>query len=454
MDWFQQTEQPADEKQAPRAESPPPAPFADIFSTPAEPPSLSNQDVDSLFSQEMPDWLSRPEPGTEQAAPSTPVIPLEGEESLAPVDLPSWVQAMRPMEAVLSETAPSVEDQPEEHEGPLAGLRGVIPGAQIGSAVRPKAIALKLQATQEQQASAALLEQILGTETSPRALATPALIASQQVLRWILALLLVVVLGSVISLRSQYLPVATSLPLEGSAVSDVVRSLPANANVLVVIDYEPSLAGEMETVGSPLLEQMVSSSRPNLSFISTSPNGAALVERLLTRARINTPDGFGYQAGAGYRNLGFLPGASAGVLGFMEQPGETVVDAGMGGFYEYAAVVLMTDHAESGRVWVEQLQSRKQVDPLLASQPLLVVASAQAGPLLQPYVDSAQVSGMISGLADAARYEASNSRPGTARAYWDTFGVGLALSVALIIVGSLWSLITGVRARRAEAEQG
>jgi hypothetical protein len=250
------------------------------------------------------------------------------------------------------------------------------------------------------------------------------------------------------------MPVASGLPLEGSAVSDVVRSLPANANVLVVIDYEPALAGEMEAVGSPLLEQMVSSSRPNLSFISTSPNGAALVERLLASARINTPEGFGYQAGTQYRNLGFLPGASAGVLGFMERPGETVVNAGVAGFYEYAAVVVMTDHAESGRIWVEQLQSRKQIDPLLASQPLLMAASAQAGPLLQPYVDSAQVTGMISGLADAARYEASNSRPATARSYWDAFGIGLALSVALIVAGSLWSLITGVRARRAEAEQG
>jgi hypothetical protein len=41
-----------------------------------------------------------------------------------------------------------------------------------------------------------------------------------------------------------------------------------------------------------------------------------------------------------------------------------------------------------------------------------------------------------------------------ARAYWDTFGVGLMMTVALLIIGSLWSLLTGMRARRANAEQG
>jgi hypothetical protein len=210
----------------------------------------------------------------------------------------------------------------------------------------------------------------------------------------------------------------------------------------------------MEAIGSPLLDQMVSLGRPNLSFVSTSAAGPALVERLLVQARINTADGFGYQAGSQYRNLGFLPGGSAGVLGFVEQPGSILPGVGVGAFSEYAAVIVMTDHAESGRIWVEQLQSRKQLDPALANQPLVIVASAQAGPLLQPYVSSGQVDGMISGLSDAARYDASNGRSGAARLYWDPFGLGLAMAILVIIVGSLWSLFTGMRTRRAEADQG
>ena len=101
---------------------------------------------------------------------------------------------------------------------------------------------------------------------------------------------------------------------------------------------------------------------------------------------------------------------------------------------------------------MEQLQNQKQIDAALANKPLLMVASAQAGPLLQPYVLSGQITGMISGISDAARYEfVNNGRPGIARTYWDTFGIGLMISIALIIVGSLWSLFTGIRARRADA---
>ena len=449
MDWFSGGAQTPREKTPPSA--PQTAPFeSDVFSTASEPQaSLSNEDVDSLFSVEMPDWLSRAEPETATPATGqTGTLPAESDESLAPVDLPSWVQAMRPVEAVISETASSVADQPAETEGPLAGLHGVIPIAPVGSSRRPKPVSLTLQAPPEQQASAVLLEQILGSETSPRALVISSVVTSQQWLRWALSALFLLVLSSVIFLRSQIMPVSASLPVEVGGLSNAVVGIPANARVLVVIDYEPSLAAEMEAVSGPLLDQIVLLSQPNLSFISTSPNGPALAERLMANTGIS-------QAGLPYLNLGYLPGGSAGVLGFMEAPGQIVPQADVALFSEYAALVVLTDHAESGRVWIEQLQSRRQADPALTNQPLLMAASAQAGPLLQPYVSSRQVTGMISGLSDAARYEfVNNSRPGLARSYWDTFGIGLMMSVALIIIGSLWSVFTGMRARRANAEQG
>jgi hypothetical protein len=251
-------DKPAEEKPVPPASQPPPV--SDIFSAPAEPAStpLSNQDVDSLFSMEMPDWLSHPEPAADTpVASQPPATSVDSEESLAPVELPSWVQAMRPMESVIAETT-NVEDEPEEKEGPLAGLRGVIPAALIGSSIRPKPISLKLQATGEQQASAALLEQILGTETSPRALISSSFVASQQVLRWALAGLVLLVLSAGIISGSQWMPIpSASLPPEMQSASDALESIPENGRVLVVVDYEPSLSGEMEAVGRAVLTHMV-----------------------------------------------------------------------------------------------------------------------------------------------------------------------------------------------------
>jgi hypothetical protein len=467
MDWFSPAkDQPAQEQPIPAPEPTPAAPtappFSDLFSTPSEPSAGSSADVDSLFSMEMPDWLSRAEPSAGESVPQESALPAAArEDSLAPVDLPSWVQAMRPVEAVISETAPSTENEPEEKEGPLAGLRGVIPGMAIGSSLKPKPISLKLQASDEQQAGAALLEKILESETSPRPLITSSFVWSQQWLRWTLTGLFMIVLALVLGLRSQMLQPFPNPPLEGNQASSIAVSIPAGAKVLVVIDYEPALAGEMEAVGGPLLEHMVLSSHPSFAFISTSPNGVALAERLMSPAKVNRPSsqgGFDYQANTPYCNLGYLAGGTTGILAFIETPGNfnpsACEGASAGSLSEYAALVVMTDHAESGRAWVEQLQAAKERDAALASQPLLVIASAQAGPLLQPYVSSGQINGMISGLADAARYESKNALPPIARPYWDAFGVGLMMAVALILVGSLWSLVTGIRARRAEAEQG
>ncbi len=458
MDWLSGKGQPPD---AAPASAPQPAPFSDLFSTPAEAPSGSGENVDSLFSVEMPDWLSRAEPATSEPALSEPAPPPAGsEESLAPVNLPSWVQAMRPMEAVISEAGPGAEEEPEEKEGPLAGLRGVIPGMAIGSSMRPKAVSLKLQATNEQQASAALLEKILESETNPRPLITSSFVWSQQWLRRALTGLFLIVLSIAIFFGSQTMEPSANLPPEGLGASDVLLSLPAGAKVLVVIDYEPSLAGEMEAVGGPLLRNMVQLKQPTLSFLSTSPNGTALVERLMASAKINkpAPDGFEYQAGEQYCNLGYLPGGSAGILGYMQAPvliiPSACEEANVDSFSAYSALIVMTDQAESGRAWVEQLHAQKQIDPVSAHPPLIVIASAQAGPLLQPYVSSQQITGMISGLSEATRYEYKNALAPITRSYWDAFGIGLAMSVALIAVGSLWSLITGIRARRAEAEQG
>jgi hypothetical protein len=457
MDWFKGTSQPAGEEPLP-SKPKPVSIESNLFTPSSEASPLSNQDVDSLFSVEMPDWLSRPESGTGEAASQPVEAPLpEGNESLAPVDLPSWVQAMRPVEAVISEAGPNIEDQPSERDGPLAGLRGVIPLVPIGSSRRPKALSLTLQVTDEQQTSAALLEQILGSETSPRALVSSSFMIPQRVLRWTLTGLFLIVLSAIIALRSQTMAISADLPVEVSGISNIIANIPDNAKVLIVIDYEPSLAGEMEAVSGPLLDQMVLLRHPNFSFLSTSPNGSALVERLMTNTKVNgvTGDGLGYQSGVQYFNLGYLPGGSAGVLGFLETPSQIIPAADVTSFSEYAALVVLTDHAESGRVWVEQLQNVKQSDPALANQPLLVVASAQAGPLLQPYVLSRQITGMISGLSDAARYEfLNNSRPGIARSYWDAFGIGLMMAIAAIIVGSLWSLLTGMRARRADTAQG
>ena len=412
--------------------------------------SLFNE-VNSLFSDELPDWLSSHEPETGQPAEEIG-IHAEGGETLSPAELPAWVQAMRPVGAVIAETTPGVDNLPAEREGPLAGLKGVIPAVALGALRRPRPIPLTLQTTEEQQASAAILEQVLQEETTPRPLDSAPVVTSQQTLRWIIAGLLVFVLGAVLFSGTQIMPIPTVIPAEARDITRVVIGIADNAPVLVIMDYQPGLAGEMEAVSGPLLDQLVRLHNPYLTFVATTPSGNALVERLLTNTNINRPGGLGYISGQNYTNMGYLPGGEAGVLAFIQAPQTVIPASPVLSFSEYAAILLLTDHADSARTWVEQLSIMKQADPALAAQPLLGVASAQAGPMLQPYFSSGQITGMISGLPTAANYESLNdSRPGMAHTYWDAFGAGMMMAVFLIVLGSLWSVYSGIRASRMKA---
>jgi hypothetical protein len=247
------------------------------------------------------------------------------------------------------------------------------------------------------------------------------------------------------------MPISPILPPEARDMTNVVMGIADNAPVLVVMDYQPGLAGEMEAVSGPLLDQLVRLHNPYLTFVATSTSGNALVERLLANTNISPPGGTGYLSGQNYTNLGYLPGGESGVLAFLQSPQETIPASPVLSFSEYAAILLLTDHADSARTWVEQVSIMKGADPALAGLPLLAVASAQTGPMLQPYFSSGQITGMISGLPIATSYESLNdSRPGMARTYWDAFGVGMMMAVFLIVLGSLWSVYSGIRARRTQ----
>lgn len=167
-----------------------------------------------------------------------------------------------------------------------------------------------------------------------------------------------------------------------------------------------------------------------------------------------------YQRGKQYTDLGYLPGGLAGVYDFAQNPSaamplgadgsqvwQTAPLKGVTRFSDFAAIILLTDSAEAGRVWIEQ------AGPLRGNVSLVIVSSSQAGPMLMPYVASGQINGLVNGLNDASKVEQANGQPGLARLYWDAYSAGLLLAAAMIILGGLWNLVPGLRARRAEKEE-
>jgi hypothetical protein len=296
-------------------------------------------------------------------------------------------------------------------------------------------------------------------EIHPRPLKIQPVILSQRFLRWIIALLLLLIVGGLVFSGTQISPIPFSVPVETNAAKEFIdNGLPADAPVLIVFDYDAALAGEVETIAGPFIDYMLVLKHPRLALLASTPIGTGLSERFMTYYQVNRH----YQAGQQYVNLGFLPGGAAGVLAFAGSPAtvtpvlvngqnawETPALLGVSQLSDFAAILLLTSDAESARIWIEQTELDR------GSARMLVLSSAQAGPMIQPYAQSGQVTGMVTGLNGGAPIEQLNGgQPGRARRYWDAYGAGLLAAFFLISIGSLWGLGARLRARRGQPGEG
>jgi hypothetical protein len=450
-------------------------PGLEAESVPAAPVPAESQNIDSLLAMDVPDWLAgfTPSIETEQPAVGAPA----DDADLQPAELPSWVQAMRPVESMLTGTDAAEGDEvgDVEQQGPLAGFRSVLPvQAGLLEIRKPKVYALKLQVDETQRDQAALLEQLLASESEPKAVSASQESLLMRPLRWIIfaALALAVLIPAILGTSAFPAP---DLPADANApfnrfYDTLANAIPDGAPVLVVTDYQPGFAGEMEQAAAPVVAHLMRKNA-QMAFLSTSPVSTEMGERLLQKSRVfyakNRREISPYLAGEQYLFLGYLPGGAAGVKAFAEQPHKTTgVDSVSGDLWQkdmlrgkiadissFAAVVVITDDPDNGRLWIEQTGAS------LGSTPMLMVTSAQAGPMLQPYAASGQLTGLVIGLEDGALYEkrdaqAGDTYPGHIKAlYWDGFGAAGMVALLSILIGAIWSLVERFRARQDDTEQ-
>jgi hypothetical protein len=274
----------------------------------------------------------------------------------------------------------------------------------------------------------------------------------------VIASVLFVALTAVLFMQKPIFSMPVGLPIEVSSALNVMQSIPEGAPVLAIFDYEPARVGEMEAAAAPVFDQMKS---PRLTFISTTETGAILAERFISGPLA----GYNYQSGDQYLSLGYLPGGQMGIRAFAENPSVTAPYAyaqssnlfnftqnpawslpplqGVESLSQFAALILITDNADSARAWIEQTTSAR------GAIPLVVISSAQSSPMIQPYYASQQVNGLVSGLYGGALLE---GRPGAARAYWDAYSIGMLIAMILIVVGGLSNLALGINDRNAARE--
>ena len=413
----------------------------------------ASDNMDGLFT-DIPDGLL----STLEAPPSSLPTADTNSEAIAPDDQPSWVESMRPVDSDISELSSNFPaDQTVESSGVLAGLSGVLPsGLGFAQMSRPKAYSTKLQVSDEQQAQAALLEQILAAETAPVPIASFSVLRTSRSLRWFLAFIVFVMITIPLFMGTQMFSLPVGVPMDVNGALQVAQAIPESAPVLVAFDYEPARVGEMEAAAAPMFDQMIVLRHPHLTFISTNETGAILVERFISGPLAV----HNYQSGIQYLNLGYLPGGQMGIRAFAQNPmvtapfdmslssaWDSIPLEGISSLSQFAALIVVTDDAEAARTWIEQTESAR------GAIPFVVISSAQAAPMIQPYYESQQISGLVSGLYGGALFEQYNAgRPGSARAYWDAYSLGMLLAMALVLGGGLWNLALGLRERVAAGE--
>ena len=404
-------------------------------------PALIMEEDEGLdaLNEALPDWLAALKPVADGEEESS--LPAEtDDDSLAPADLPSWVQSMRPLEDVLDETLQSdLGGESAEEWGPLAGLRGVLPiNDQIALTSKPELQGYKLEVSEGQKQTMALLESLLEEEKRSVAVDTEETDGALRFIRWGLSLALLLVISLIHLTGVQVVPEMNKYPPETLAFMEVMNTLEVEKPALIVIDYDPAYVGEMEWALSPVMQHLQARGVP-LVALSTSPTGSALGKRVLPAETLQ---------------LGYLPGGPAGILGWALSPTTTLPqdvqgqpawqDLPVQSLNDFSLILVATHDPTLARQWVEQTTG------LHPDVPLMMVISAQAEPLVRPYYDSGQIAGLVTGVPGGQAYGVLQGFPAPGNA-WSAYSVGLTLAALLVAVGSLWSLVTGWQDKRRQA---
>jgi hypothetical protein len=281
----------------------------------------------------------------------------------------------------------------------------------------------ELRITREEQTRADQLAATIIDEKAPRPVREPKIGASPQGIRRVLGLLLVIVLSFMLYFQNSESVTNGVQEPQGVAVWAWAKGLPAEANLLFVLDYQAGYAPELDMIAKPMLDLIVGEDL-KVSLLSSSPSGSLLFYRLLDQ----TSGGDRLVV----RDLGYYPVESFGAYGLASQIRSNWQIISQPEFSKrlpaepFDGVVIMADDYDGATAWIEQLSS------LAPGTPIYLIVTAQAAPLLLPYWEAGQVNGILAGMTDAISMDGETAMF-TSR--WRAYQAGILLVILLLLVG-------------------
>lgn len=343
-----------------------------------------------------------------------------------------------------------------EHVGPLAGLRGVLPGNETSTQLNPPpTISLKLNVTDKHYDQVALLESLLTEEQQSQGMLKERAHKSYNIIRLCIALVFIGLLSIPIFTNSHLLTLPEIIPVNVNHFYEIIEKGAEQGDlpVLMAVDIEPGFSGEMDISTTAIIRHlMVKDAR--LSIISTIPTGPAIAESMLKKTNQYHPN---FSLIDKTINLGYLAGGLNSIQEFALNPrlvarfalnsldlwDQHAALRDIKTIDDYDLIIVLTNSVEKAQAWIEQLQ------PILGENvPLLMVTSAQIAPMLTPYIDSGQVKGLVAGYSGGLAYEQILQLPSKGRMYWDSYIIGVSLAITLIIFGVIYQCLSTVILKR------
>ncbi len=286
----------------------------------------------------------------------------------------------------------------------------------------------KLTITKEERKQADQLTSMILDENAPRPVRAIKRRSKLGATRFFFAILLI--LGMSLSLFIGGTTGNQSGPIQPHTAGFLswMSDLEESSSILLVFDYQPAYASEINLVATPILQSLVSKDS-DISLISSSVSGAILQRQLLGEIHaleMDSTHDLGYfPIGAyGAFGLGMVTSANWQMVGLPESP-KSLPDGG------FDSILILSDTAEGVRTWIEQLTV------LMPNTPINLVVTSQSMPMLVPYFDSGQITGMVSGLNDGVILESELSTGILIGNRRRAYQVGLVMLAAVMVIGAV-----------------
>lgn len=277
-----------------------------------------------------------------------------------------------------------------------------------------------LEVSKEEQSQADQLSATIADETAVRPIHRRRRAKAPWALRLILGVILITVLSFGLFTGAPVKSNLTTLKPHQQGLLSWAEALSPDASVLVIFDYQAGFADEITLIAQPVLDLII---KPGceIAILTSSPSGMLLADRLLNEV-IGTEDII-------LRDLGFVPSASLIAYSLASPVTSKIfpleLEAG-----DFDGVLILSDTFEDAVVWIEQFSAR------IPSTPVNCLVTAQAGPLLAPYWESGQVTGMISGLSEAHQLEAVMGESTLVAYRWRAYRFGIFMMIAMLVIGA------------------